>query len=130
MFAPALRPAHPALNHHIRIEREASVELEDAILWYDQRRVGLGAELLDAIDAVMAHIDRWPGAASSIPRLTKDIPARKAAVPRFPYSIVYLVNDDTIRVLAFAHDRRKPDYWRTRVVQPTRSERENEPADR
>jgi hypothetical protein len=30
---------------------------------------------------------------------------------RFPYSIVYLLLPEEIRVLAIAHQRRKPGYW-------------------
>jgi len=34
---------------------------------------------------------------------------------RFPFSIVYYVADDTIRIVAVAHAKRRPGYWRTRV---------------
>ena len=34
------------------------------------------------------------------------------AVTRFPYHVVYLEVNDRIRILAVAHDRRKPGYWK------------------
>jgi toxin ParE1/3/4 len=40
---------------------------------------------------------------------------RKKVLRKFPYTIVYTLTDDLIEVIAFAHQRRKPDYWRTRL---------------
>lgn len=34
---------------------------------------------------------------------------------RFPFSIVYYVVDDVVRVVAVAHAKLKPGYWRLRV---------------
>ncbi|WP_438003790.1 hypothetical protein [Sorangium sp. So ce321] len=35
-------------------------------------------------------------------------------VRRFPYSVLYRVRDDHIRILAIAHQNRRPFYWRGR----------------
>jgi hypothetical protein len=40
---------------------------------------------------------------------------RAMAVTRFPYHVIYLEVSDRIRILAVAHDRRKPGYWKTRL---------------
>jgi mRNA-degrading endonuclease RelE of RelBE toxin-antitoxin system len=34
---------------------------------------------------------------------------------RFPYRIIYEVRENELVVLAVAHDRRRPGYWRRRV---------------
>lgn len=39
---------------------------------------------------------------------------RRMPLRRFPYSIVYLLLPEEIRVIAIAHQRRKPGYWRGR----------------
>jgi hypothetical protein len=33
---------------------------------------------------------------------------------RFPFNVLYQVLPDEIRVIAIAHQRRKPDYWKSR----------------
>ncbi len=33
---------------------------------------------------------------------------------RFPFSIVYCVVDDVIRIVAIAHAKLRPGYWRSR----------------
>ena len=40
---------------------------------------------------------------------------RSAKVKRFPYRVVYVVVAETIDVLAVAHAKRRPAYWRRRV---------------
>ncbi|WP_158563943.1 type II toxin-antitoxin system RelE/ParE family toxin [Jiangella anatolica] len=100
------------MTRKVRIEPEAAAELEGAVHWYDRHRHGLGADFLAAVDNTVAHISRWPVAGAPVPGVADDIPARRAPVPRFPYTVVYLVLDDTISVLAVAHDKRRPGYWR------------------
>jgi hypothetical protein len=75
----------------------------------------VGVEFLEAVDATLDHIARWPQAAQQVPGVSADIPARKAPVKGFPYHIAYLEMPDTIRVLAFAHDSREPGYWHSRM---------------
>ena len=36
---------------------------------------------------------------------------RKMRVARFPYAVLYSIVSDQIRVIAVAHDRRRPFYW-------------------
>jgi hypothetical protein len=50
-----------------------------------------------------------------VPGVSADVPARKAPVTRFPYHVAYLEMPDVIRILAFAHDRREPGSWHSRV---------------
>jgi hypothetical protein len=51
-----------------------------------------------------------PRAGDLVPRMLADLPVRRRAVTRFPYHVVYL-ETPTYRILAIAHDRRKPGYW-------------------
>ena len=39
---------------------------------------------------------------------------RRYGMKRFPYSLIYLVSGEEIRVLAVAHHSRRPGYWRSR----------------
>ena len=40
---------------------------------------------------------------------------RRYLMKHFPYSLVYIVSGDEIRVLAVAHHSRRPDYWAGRT---------------
>jgi plasmid stabilization system protein ParE len=103
------------LKPRVRFDEEADAEYRLAGRWYDARRAHLGVEFFDAVDATIGQIAAMPRAGTRIPRLPADLIVRRRAVARFPYHVVYLEMATHIRVLAVAHDRRKPGYWRKRL---------------
>jgi plasmid stabilization system protein ParE len=90
---------------------EATAELIEAGRFYEQKVPSLGAQFLDAIDEAVAAIsagpERWHIIESDI---------RRYLLPRFPYAVYDRVLTDHIRILAFKHHSRRPDYWRTRLT--------------
>ena len=103
------------MNRLFRVEPEAAEELDQAAQWYEERRLGLGAEFLAAIDDSLYFIDRWPESGSRVSSLPPELNVRRVPVRRFPHHVVYLVTETAIRVLAFSHDHRLPGYWRSRL---------------
>jgi toxin ParE1/3/4 len=99
----------------VRFEDEADQEYRAAARRYEEQRAGLGAEFLDAVDATLRQIVRFPRAGALVPRVPADLSVRRAPVKRFPYQVVYIGAQAAIRVLAVAHDRRRPRYWKTRL---------------
>ena len=100
----------------LRTEEEADRELEEAVRWYEAKRSGLGAELLASVDVTLEQVVRFPGTGTPVPRVPAGLPVRRRPVEKFPYHVVYLETADAIRVLAFAHTRRRPGYWLTRTA--------------
>ena len=103
------------MNPTFRQEPEASAELEDAAVWYNAQRLGLGVDFVHAVDAALDQIARWPYIGRVVPGVPNDVPARRFPIERFPYHIVYLEWAGVMRILAFAHDRRRPGYWFARI---------------
>ena len=100
----------------VRFSREAAFELDAAADWYDDQRPGLGAAFADAVEAVIVMLADWPASGTPFDGIAPDLDVRKAPVARFPYHLAYLVADDHLRVLAVAHDRRRPGYWAERAT--------------
>lgn len=96
----------------IRIDSEAENELTAACEWYEQQCAGLGDELLQAIHETIARVADYPGSGALYPQMPEELGVRRVLVRRFPYTVVYLDLSDEIRILAFAHTRRRPGYWR------------------
>jgi plasmid stabilization system protein ParE len=89
----------------------ASEELTAAVRWYERRRPGLGGEFYDAVVRTIERIQQFP----EIGTLRSGrLPHRRLRVPRFPYTIAYRVRDHDIYVVAVAHNRRRPGYWKNR----------------
>jgi plasmid stabilization system protein ParE len=41
--------------------------------------------------------------------------ARRKLLSHFPYDLIYLLESDRIRVVAVAHQKRRPGYWTSRL---------------
>jgi plasmid stabilization system protein ParE len=80
---------------------EAVEDLDEAFQWYETRRAGLGVEFAEDADRQIAWLLRFPLAH---PVVLNGI--RRAILRRFPYGIYYLVEGETIIVLAVLHLRR------------------------
>lgn len=103
------------MKRRFRQEPEASAELEDAAVWYESRRLGLGVDFVEAVDLALEQIARWPHIGRRVVGLPNDVPARQCPLNRFPYHVIYMEWEGVIRVLAFAHDSRRPGYWFSRI---------------
>ena len=47
--------------------------------------------------------------------LPPDLVVKRKLVRRFPYVVIFVEFDRTVRVIAVAHGARKPGYWRDRI---------------
>ena len=103
------------MNPRVRFEDEADAEYRLAGQWYESRREHLGIEFFDAVDETIHRILALPQSGAPFRRMPAELPVRTMAVARFPYHVVYLEVGSGIRVLAIAHDRRKPGYWKDRL---------------
>jgi len=95
----------------LRISQPASEELTDAVRWYEGRRAGLGGDFFDAISAMLALIEANPEIGSTI---SADNATQRVLVPRFPYQIVYRLMPAAMVIVAIAHLKRRPGYWKNR----------------
>ena len=89
-----------------RFHRLARRELIEAAEYYDRESPGLGAAFLDAVEASVAEILEHPEVGSFV---SDDV--RRRIVRRFPYAVLYVLGDGSVRVLAVMHSRRRPMYW-------------------
>lgn len=89
-----------------RFHRLASDDLAEAVGFYEKERSGLGLELAEEVERTLSLLRAFPEAA---PRVRGEF--RRAVVSRFPYSLIYRIAGDVLRVVAVAHHKREPSYW-------------------
>jgi plasmid stabilization system protein ParE len=88
----------------------AAADTEEAYLWYEKQRVGLGEEFLAAVDSLLGEIVAHP---TTYPVIYRE--ARRALLHRFPYAVFFRVYGETVVVLACMHGRRDPTRWKARI---------------
>jgi toxin ParE1/3/4 len=99
----------------VRILEAAAAEAAGAATWYESQRVGLGADFREDFRAGLGVLQEgvvpglpWPG------RLGER-GVKRILLKRFPFSVVFVDTGSGKVVLAVAHHRRRPAYWRGRV---------------
>jgi plasmid stabilization system protein ParE len=88
----------------------ATTELEEAINWYNRKKPGLGTDFRRLVEQTIERI-----AATPLRFRPVDQHTRRALLRRFPYTIHFAVELDTIIVLAVFHTRRNPEDLRGRA---------------
>ncbi len=89
---------------------EARQDLKRAVTFYEECSAGLGYDFLEEVYAAIKRIQAYPFAWSFFSKRT-----RRCFTHRFPYSVIYRVNQGEILILAVAHSHQKPDYWYKRL---------------
>lgn len=88
----------------------AEEEMTEASLTYEAASTNLGDDFLDDVQRVIDALREFPSLGPGVGGKF-----RRALLHRFPFSLIYSVESDAILIVAVAHQRRRPDYWRDRV---------------
>jgi plasmid stabilization system protein ParE len=91
------------------IHETAEIEINEAADFYDLESPGLGSIFIDEIQRSIEIIAQFPEAGPIIRGRV-----RKKPLVKFPFSLIYSIRSDELRLLAVAHQKRRPFYWRGR----------------
>ena len=93
------------------LHSEAEAEFNGAIGYYEAREAGLGYDFAledhSATQRIIAYPRSWPV-------LEGDV--RRCQTHRFPYGVLYAVEESRIFIVAVMHLRREPGYWKHRMT--------------
>jgi len=91
------------MAYKLIVQVEAIVDIQEAFEWYEQQKDNLGFELIDEIEACYDKIVTHPERYSFINPLY-----RRIKTDRFPFVIIFEIEDDLIIVNSVRHAKRKP----------------------
>ncbi len=94
----------------VLVQARARQELRDSSAWYRERNPEVAHRFVLEVQRVLELIERFPAIGAQVPFAAGK--ARKLPVTGFPYYVVFEELTDRVEVLAIAHDRRRPGYWR------------------
>lgn len=89
---------------------DAEQELIDAAEDYESKAPGLGSRFIVEVERTAAVLMELPSLGENLDRIHRRVPLR-----RFPYALIFRHDGETIRIVAVAHRRRRPRYWKSRV---------------
>ncbi len=91
--------------------RPAQAEAEEAVAYFDEQREGLGDRFTHDLRATVEAVAARPLSGKII-----EGRVRKARFKTFRYNLIYIPDPDEIVIVAVAHHRRRPGYWRARLT--------------
>jgi plasmid stabilization system protein ParE len=97
-------------NHRVFVRAQAEADIASAATWYDKQSPGLGTEYLRAVDVCIAAIARNPAMFATVYRSV-----RRALLRRFPYGLFFLVDNESVVILACLHGKQSPGRIRSRI---------------
>ena len=95
----------------IVFDRLARAELNDARVYYELEVPGLGFQFREEVKNGIRRIREYPDAWA---KEKGDV--RRCLLHKFPYKILYSIEEDHIYILAIANCHRRPDYWIERIL--------------
>jgi plasmid stabilization system protein ParE len=89
---------------------EAKLEIKEAAEFYEGCKDGLGQSFLRELESAISDLAQNPFAWR---RISGSF--RRRLLQRFPFGVIYSVEDDEIFIAAVMHLKRKPGYWKKRI---------------
>ena len=89
---------------------EAEIELSEAVAYYENICQGLGLDFSNEVKTLIIRIIEIP-----FLWVLRDDGTRRVSTKKFPYQIIYCVINDVIWIIAVAHHKRFPEYWKERL---------------
>ena len=101
------------MTYSLEIRWDALADIEAAAQWYEDQEPGLGA---DFARTIRQAIDTLPENPLMYRLHDRRRNVRWLLSPRFPYRIVYRMQDELITVFAVIHAARHERHWKQRVL--------------
>src|SRR5882762_2352614 len=95
---------------HVEFHADAAEEVAEARVKYAAQSPRTAARFVAEVSRAIGRIAEGPQRWPRYLRKTRFFRLR-----RFPYLVVYRIEADKIMVIALAHVRRKPGYWKRRL---------------
>jgi plasmid stabilization system protein ParE len=90
----------------VRYSPAAELDIADAFAWYESQSGGLGTEFLRQLKILEAKLARYPEI-----NAIEYKQVRRAFTAKFPYSLHFRIEGDTVHVYGCLHQRRDPRNW-------------------
>lgn len=89
---------------------EAEDEFRESVRYYENEAPGVGLRFIAEVRRGVNFITENPFGAAAV-----GSGIRRKVLNHFPYSLLYAVESELVVIVAVAHQKRRPRYWRGRL---------------
>ena len=94
----------------ISLSEEAQADAKAAVDWYIEENALIAADdFADELDQALSLLNQFPEMGKAGARNTRTL-----TLHSFPFSLIYRLQADVIRIVAVAHHSRRPNFWASR----------------
>jgi plasmid stabilization system protein ParE len=86
---------------------DAKEEITATAMFYHRQAAGLGERFLDDVERAAQLLRQQPSLGQQL-----DDDLHQLILHRFPFSLIYAREPNAVLIVAIAHQRRRPGYWR------------------
>jgi toxin ParE1/3/4 len=99
------------MNHSIILRKQAHQDIIESVIWYEGQRQGLGAEFYAEVSKIVVKVSVNP----EMFEVKYRGHVRWAKTNRFPYIVVYIIENKTVVILGVISTYRSPKIWKKRI---------------
>jgi len=85
-------------------------DFDESFDWYAERSTQAAIRFANAVDAALTDAAANPEQFAAVDKIHRACP-----VKRFPFRIVFRIVQDRVLVVAIAHAKRRPGFWKDRT---------------
>lgn len=94
----------------IEFHPQAQEEFTEEASYYERQIPALGTSFISELESAVALLEAHPKLGAELESPFRHLPMR-----RFPHSLIYAIESRRIWIVAVAHQKRRPGYWRERI---------------
>jgi toxin ParE1/3/4 len=93
------------MQYELILQPEAIQEIEIAHEWYEHQKMNLGQAFIEELELSLAKIEKYPHQYGFANKWV-----RKVKLNKFPFNIIFEVEEDKIYVYSVLHTSKKPRF--------------------
>ena len=93
------------MSYKLKLEKDAILDIQEAFRWYEEQKEDLGYHFLGELETCYQKICEYPEYYSAINSWL-----RRIKVSRFPYVVIYEIEEEFVIINAIRHMARRPKY--------------------
>jgi plasmid stabilization system protein ParE len=104
------------MNRKLVVDEAAAEEAEAQVRYYAERAGTLVAlRFVAEIEAIYRGLAEGHFIGVNHQRVRFRLPVKRVFIDRFPFAVVFYVEDETVYIIAIEALRKRPGYWHSRL---------------